>query len=191
MSIVFISLNVVTPLFPVSADNLLLQCAPGYIIYKTVLLPATLLRKVFKSVARLDDHFFFFLRQDLSSPGEPWTFTSSSPVLGWPARMSHHIRLGFNWKVSRNLIEWLMPVLWLLERLWDKGQPWLWSEIVRNKEGVGWGKNSNSSRPLNRPTNPGTAEEQQALRQTGKWLTACIVTVSCGYQNAVEGCSTC
>lgn len=56
----FISLSVVTPLFPVSADNLLLQYSPGYTMYKAVLLPATLFRKVFKSVAHLDDHFFFF-----------------------------------------------------------------------------------------------------------------------------------
>lgn len=188
MSIVFISLNVVTPL---SQLTTFCSSALQVTLYIRQCSCLQLFLEKFLKVWLVWMITFFFLRQDLSSPGEPWTFTSSSPVLGWPARMSHHIRLGFNWKVSKNLIEWLMPVLWLLERLWDKGQPWLWSETVRNKEGVGWGKNSNSSRPLNRPTNPGTAEDQQALRQTGKWLTACIVTVSCGYQNAVKGCSTC
>lgn len=72
------------------------------VTFMVQLLSATLFRKVFKSV------------DDLSSPGEPWTLTSSPPVLGWPARMSHHVRLGLVEKISKNLTEWLMPILHLL-----------------------------------------------------------------------------
>lgn len=68
------------------------------------LLSATFFKKVFKSV------------DDLSSPSDPWTPTSSSPMLGWPARMSHHVQLGLVEKYQK-LDRVTHTILPLLERL--------------------------------------------------------------------------